>query len=102
MNNSQLLRKIFNIRDGIEVNEDNWDAFRLSLKNTIINQNTFDDIKNTRVPINIIYGSLDQFLISESINLLSKFDNVKITKIPVVDHSISQRFAKEVVAQITD
>jgi pimeloyl-ACP methyl ester carboxylesterase len=99
--NSQLLRKIFNIRDGIEVTEGNWDAFRLSLKNTIINQTTFDDIKNTNVPISIIYGSLDQFLISESINLLSKFENVKITKISTVDHSISPRFAKEVADQIT-
>lgn len=97
---SGRLRKFFNVNDGIEVTNENWNAFRLSLQNTIINQNIFEDIKNTKIPISIIYGALDEFLISESVNLLSDFKNVTITKITTVDHAVSGRFAREVAKQI--
>lgn len=99
---SRNLRKILRIEDGIDVNEETWNSFRLSLKNTIIKQDTFNDIKNTKLPIHIIYGSLDEFLVQESVNKLSKFDNVKITKLQAVDHLMGSRFAKEVAKQIIE
>jgi pimeloyl-ACP methyl ester carboxylesterase len=101
INNSQLLRKFFSIKDGIEVNEDNWNSFRLSLMNTMIKQDTYDEIMNAKIPVNIIYGSLDEFLIPESINKLKEFRHVTIKKLIAVDHIVGKRFAKEVVKEIT-
>ena len=95
---SQRIRKIFSIEDGVEITDENWDAFRLSLKNTIIKQTAYDDIKNSDVPMNVIYGSLDEFLITESINKLGAFENVTIKKLNVADHTFSSKYAKYVVS----
>jgi pimeloyl-ACP methyl ester carboxylesterase len=96
INNSQILRKLLRIDDGIEVTEENWNSFRLSLKNTIIKQDTYNDIRNTKVPIQIIYGALDEFLVQRIVDKLAKFDNVKITKLLAINHFVGSRFAKEV------
>lgn len=100
--NSQFIRKIIKFRDGMDVNEGNWNSFRLSLINTIVKQNIYDDIKYSPLTVNILYGALDQLLIQESINKLKPFKNVKITKLPFVDHMVGQRFAKEVAGQIIE
>jgi pimeloyl-ACP methyl ester carboxylesterase len=91
---SQSLRKLLRVSDGIDVTEANWHSFRLSLINTIVNQNSYEDIKRLKIPVQIIYGSLDEFLVSQNIDQLKKFKNVKITRLLAVDHSIGLRFAK--------
>jgi len=101
INNSQILRKLLRIDDGIDVNESNWNSFSLSLKNTIIKQNTYDDIKNIKLPVHIIYGAFDEFLVQETVNKLKVFDNVKITKLQAINHMVGSRFAKEIAKQIT-
>lgn len=97
ISSSQNLRKFLRINEGIEVSDETWDSFRLSLQNTIIKQNTYDDINNLNTPIEIIYGALDQFMVQENISKVSIFSNVNVTKLNFVDHSISARFAKRVV-----
>lgn len=98
---SQHLRKLLRIKSGMEVDEDNWNSFRLSLKNTIVHQNTYRDITMIEKPVKIIYGSLDEFLVQENINSLAGLNHVTITRLIAVDHSINTRFAKEAIAQIT-
>ncbi|MEI6850694.1 MAG: alpha/beta hydrolase [Candidatus Saccharibacteria bacterium] len=100
--NSQFIRNLFRISDGIDVNEENWEGFRFSLKNTVIEQNAYEDIKNIHIPTYIMYGTLDQFLIQESINRLSVFDNILITKLKGVDHSIGKKFARAVAEKISE
>ncbi len=101
INNSQLLRNLLSVKDGIDVNEDNWDSFRLSLINTTVKQDTYNEIINAKIPIRIIFGILDEFLIPESINKLSEFRHVSVKKLLTVDHIVGKRFAKEVVKSIT-
>lgn len=101
INNSQILRKLLHISDGIDVNEGNWNSFRLSLRNTIIEQNTYDDIKNIKLPVHIIYGALDEFLVQGVVNKLTEFNNIEITKLQAINHMIGSRFAKEVVKKIS-
>lgn len=96
ISSSRNLRKFLRINDGIEVSDETWDSFRLSLQNTIIKQNTYDDINNLITPIEIIYGALDQFMVQENISKLAIFSNVNVTKLNFVDHSINSRFAKKV------
>lgn len=98
--NSQRLRKLFRINDGMKINESTWNSFRLSLLNTIINQDTYSDIESIKIPVHIIYGNMDQFLIQDSVGKLAKFENVKITKLLAIDHTIGSRFAKEVAKLI--
>ena len=101
INVSNRLRKLLNIQSGMEVDESTWKSFRLSLMNTIVKQNTYNDIKNLIKPVRIIYGALDEFLIQESIDSLNWQNQIIVTKIPAVDHVIGVKFAKEVAAQIS-
>jgi len=97
---SDRLRKLLNVQSGMEVSELTWNSFRLSLINTIVKQNTYNDIKNLIKPVHIIYGSLDEFLIQESIDSLKGQNQITVTKLTAVDHVISPRFAKEAANQI--
>lgn len=95
------LRKLLKIQSGMEVDESTWKSFRLSLMNTIVKQNTYKDIKNLIMPVHIIYGILDEFLIQESIDNLNGQNQISVTKLMSVDHVISSKFAKEAAAQIS-
>jgi len=97
---SQRLRKFLRVNDGIDVTEETWNGFRLSLKNTIINQDTYSDIKNSKIPIDIIYGDLDEFLVQKNVDQLAIFDHVTITKLHLVNHSIGTKFSKIVAQKI--
>ncbi|MCX6728383.1 MAG: alpha/beta hydrolase [Candidatus Saccharibacteria bacterium] len=101
INNSQLLRKLLSIKDGIDVNEDNWESFRLSLMNTTVKQDTYDEISKAKIPVSIIYGSIDEFLIPESVDKLAEYRHVTVKKLLAVDHIVGKRFAKEVARLIT-
>ena len=98
--NSQLIRKLLLVKDGIDVNQNNWEGFRLSLMNTIVKQETYNEIWNAKIPVYIFYGSLDEFLIQESINKLAILKKVKITKLDGVDHIVGKRFAHELASMI--
>jgi pimeloyl-ACP methyl ester carboxylesterase len=98
--NSQRLRRLLRISDGIDVNENNWNSFRLSLMNTIISQRTYRDIKYNDTPTNIIFGTLDEFLVQASVKRLSMFKHVKIIRLNSVDHLLSVKFAKTVACNV--
>lgn len=99
---ASAIKKLFRVEGGMDINEDNWNSFRLSLKNTVINQNTYNDIKNIKIPIHIFYGLLDGFLVMNNVNKLEAQDNVVITKLGSVHHEINKKYAIEVAKQIND
>lgn len=99
--NSQLIRSLLRIEDGIDITESNWDSFKLSLKNTIIRQDTYNDIQNTKFPVCVMYGSFDEFLVQEIVDNLSSFENVDVIRLSAVSHLMSARFAREVAKNIT-
>lgn len=93
---SRYIRKLLRIKDGVEVTEATWQSFRLSLLNTIIHQRTRQDIKAITVPIFIMYGANDEFLITKNITrIASQQHNVHATKLAVTGHGITSRFARK-------
>lgn len=48
---------------GFEVDKKTWQPFIKSLKNTVLKQTADDDIKNINIPMDVIYGSYDMFVI---------------------------------------
>jgi pimeloyl-ACP methyl ester carboxylesterase len=98
---AQTIRKLLNIKEAIDVNADDWEAFSLSLKNTIIHQSTYYDIKRTKdIPIHVVFGNLDEFLVRENFKQLKTFQNVMVSKLFAVDHLLSHHYAKFVADQI--
>ena len=78
MKTAAMLHKL-GIRQ-IELQEHSWYAFSESLKNTIEHQSVESDIKKLNIPISIIYGKFDVLIISQHIEALSKYDNIKVYK----------------------
>ena len=99
INTAQKLRRMFKT-DGLNVTDENWNIFKLCLKNTIIKQNLYKDVRDTILPIYIIYGALDGFLIEENIQKLAEFGHVKTTKLLKNDHRINENYAEEAARQI--
>lgn len=57
---------------GMEITDETWPAFRASLHNTIMQIETYKDIKTIRVPTLLIYGTLDVFVIKKHLKSLAR------------------------------
>jgi len=88
---SKLMSKRSKKSGNFDINPDNWRAFELSLKNTILGQTTLFELQNTKTPTDIIYGSYD-FVVSraQAKNLIAVNPNIVLHKVSEI-HDISPR-----------
>jgi pimeloyl-ACP methyl ester carboxylesterase len=64
---------------GFRIDDQTWEPFALSLKNTIERQKVLDDFKHIRKPVDMIYGIHDQVIITDYVNDLAKgYRNVRL------------------------
>jgi pimeloyl-ACP methyl ester carboxylesterase len=98
--NSQILRQLLKLEDGLEVTEKTWYSFRQSLINTIINQDVFDDLRKLKMPVKVIYGLFDAFLVPTCMKYLRQYKNVSVIKLIANDHLVNQRFSAFVAKEI--
>lgn len=95
------LRRLFQLDDVLEVSERNWRAFVLSLQNCIETQTTVSDIASVRVPIDVVYGSLDQFIAPGTMQIIGQMRQVTMHKVDANDHLVRKRLARRLVEVIT-
>ena len=78
------------------LDKDTWLPFSYSLRNSIENQTTFNDIKSLNIPILIIYGRFDIFVLSKYYRILQKnHKNISIYKVNG-HHEITPNYAKNI------
>jgi len=94
------LRRLFQLEDILDVSEHNWQAFVLSLKNCIETQTTVSDIASVRVPIDVVYGSLDQFIAPGTMRIVEQMRQVTMHRVEANDHLVRKRLAKRLVSVI--
>lgn len=94
------LDRISPIRNLLDVTEANWNAFTLSLQNAIESQTTVSDVSRVRVPVDVVYGTLDPFLMPGGIRILESMRHVTVHRVDAGDHVIRKRFAKKVAKYI--
>lgn len=95
------LDRISPIRNLLDVSERNWNAFTLSLQNAIESQTTVSDVARVKVPVEILYGTLDPFLMPGGIRILETMRHVTVHRIDGGDHVIRKRFAKKLAKYIS-
>jgi pimeloyl-ACP methyl ester carboxylesterase len=100
MNTASTLSRMFKLGTALEVSERNWNAFILSLKNCIESQTTVADIAAVRVPIDVVYGAIDQFIAPGTMRIIEQMRHVTMHRVEVNDHLIRTRLARELVAVI--
>lgn len=94
------LANFFGLNDVLEVSERNWIPFTLSLKNCIESQTTVSDIAAVRVPIDVVYGALDQFITPGTMNIIEQMRHVTMHRVEVNDHLVRKRLAREIAKVI--
>lgn len=91
------LAQILPIKDVFEVSERNWRAFTLSLQNSIEAQRTtISDIASVAVPVDLVYGTRDPFLMQPALRIVERLRGVSTHRIEGNDHLVRPRVAKTV------
>lgn len=77
---------------GFTLNDATWKPFVKSLRHTIMEQTTADDLRHIQVPIDVIYGSRDQLVIRGKTQLIFGEDVTNITAHTIKEsHRISEK-----------
>ena len=94
------LARLSPIKNLLEVSEDNWRAFALSLEKSIESQTTVSDLVSVRAPIQLVYGTLDPLLHPAGLRIVENLRGVTTHKVQGVDHVIRPRMARVVATAI--
>lgn len=95
-----LVAKLMPIPDVFEITEKNWRPFSLSLEHCIESQTTATDIARIAVPVEVVYGALDQFIVPGSMSFINNMRNVTVHRVEFNDHIVHRRLAREVATVI--
>ncbi len=83
-----------------EITERNWTPFIKSLEHCIESQTVISDIASVRVPVDVIYGALDAFIVRGSMEVIERMRHVTMHRIEANDHIIRKRVARALVRVI--
>jgi cis-3-alkyl-4-acyloxetan-2-one decarboxylase len=95
-----FLSRLSPIKNVLEVSERNWNAFVLSLQNSIESQTAVSDIAAVRVPVEVVYGTLDPFIMTGGLRIVEQLRHVTVTRVDANDHLVRKRLAKAVAKAI--
>ncbi|MFT6973330.1 MAG: pimeloyl-ACP methyl ester carboxylesterase [Pontimonas sp.] len=99
---AKALSQFSPIKNLLEVTEENWRAFTLSLENCIESQSTVADVSQVSAPIDLVYGTRDFFLSSAGLRVLERMRGVTTTRVEGLDHIVRPRMAEEIVRIVND
>jgi pimeloyl-ACP methyl ester carboxylesterase len=94
------LARLSPIKNLLDVSEKSWRPFVLSLENSIETQTVVSDVAAVRVPVELVYGSLDPFLAPAGIRILAQLRGVTAHRVDGGDHVIRPRMARVVATAI--
>ena len=60
------------------------------------------DLAALRIPVEIVYGSRDEFASPGGIRIAERIRGVEVTRVPIADHLIGKRLAKAVADAVAD
>lgn len=102
LRNGRIVGDLLAIPKVMDINERTWVPFVKSLEHTIESQTTISDLAALRVPVEIVYGTLDEFASPGGIRIAERLRGVNVTRVRASDHLIGKRLAKAVAAAVHD
>ena len=100
MSTASTISRLLNMGTALELTERNWQPFVLSLSNCIESQTTVSDIAAVGVPIDVVYGALDQFIAPGTMRIIEQMRHVTMHRIDANDHLLRPRLARELASVI--
>ena len=98
---AQAINALSPIPNIVTVSETGWEATRRSMTNVIQNQTTIADLALVDVPVDVVYGALDPFLVKRGLTAIEKLANVTTHRIEIADHVVRHDVAR-LIASIID
>lgn len=96
--NASVLARLLPIKGVFEITEKNWTPFVRSLENCIEHQTVVSDLARVRVPVQVVYGTLDAFIAPGSLAVIGSMRHVTMHRVEANDHIIRKRMARVVAA----
>lgn len=100
LRNGGIVGNLLQIPRVMDINERTWVPFVKSLEHTIESQTTISDLAALRVPVEIVYGTLDEFASPGGIRIAERLRGVNVTRVRSADHLIGKRLAAAVATAI--
>lgn len=98
--NAARIARMIPIPGTLILNEDTWLPFSRSLEECIEHQTVVEDIRLLHTPIDIFYGTFDEFIIKANIISLAKLPHVTLHR-PAARHVISRGYAQAIAKILT-
>ncbi len=102
LRNAVLAKKLVQVPGVAMLDERTWTPFVRSLEHAIESQTALSDLAAVRVPVEIVFGELDEFRSRGALQIVSRFTGVTIRRVPGSHHLIDHRLAAAVAAAIDD
>ncbi len=93
---AKALSRLSPIKNLVDVSEDNWRAFTLSLEQCIESQTTVTDLAQVTAPIDLLYGTRDPFLAPAGLRVIERMRGVTTTKVEGADHVVRADLAQQI------
>ncbi len=100
LRHAKMVERLLPIPKAMDINEKTWTPFVKSLEHSIESQTTISDIAAVRAPIEMIYGSLDEFHSEGVLRIVSRMTGVTVHRVRGSDHLIGKRLARVVATAI--
>jgi pimeloyl-ACP methyl ester carboxylesterase len=84
-----------------EITQRNWTPFVKSMEHCIESQTVISDLAVVPVPVDVVYGALDAFIVPGSMSVIERMRHVTMHRVNANDHLVRKRLAK-VVARVID
>jgi pimeloyl-ACP methyl ester carboxylesterase len=100
LRHARAVERLLPIPKAMDINERTWVPFVKSLENAIESQTSVSDIAAVQAPVEIVYGSLDEFHSDGVLKIVSRMRGVGVHRVLGSDHLIGKRLARAVAAAI--
>jgi pimeloyl-ACP methyl ester carboxylesterase len=94
---AKLIPKLIPLIKGMQVTEKTWPAFRKSLKRTIIQTDSYQQMLKIQTPTLVVYGLLDFFVIKRNLKTIARRNKKFVTYMTMVGpHEITPIQGKQI------
>jgi len=95
--------KLIPLIKGMEITEETWTPFKQSLKNTILQTQSYKDLINLKSPVHLVYGHLDFFVIKKNLVSAARKNRAYITEQTLLGpHEITPVHGKGIAELLQD
>ncbi|WP_423919598.1 alpha/beta fold hydrolase [Frigoribacterium sp. 2-23] len=100
LRHAAAVERFLSIPKAMDVNERTWVPFTKLLEHAIESQTTISDLAAADAPVEVIYGSLDEFHSDGVLKIVSRLNGVRVHRVLGSDHLIGRRLARAVATAI--